>query len=251
MMGGGGQLTPIGEEMDSLTQGTVYSACVVVPSMNQVRWYSRLTTAPSLVYDYKLGIWGTWTGVDCVGACHRLSSGTAVLARADGHQWVETVDRWSDGDRPYEMVVRTSNLHPGSAGDFWRVRRWVLFGAGGGVTVRARHFYDDAAYSSETMTIVIPDGNGSTWGDVTWGNGLWGDISSTPELAPTDITSGGDSLFLRDGLFRIRKRPARQKCSVWSLELSDGGVIGPGFSPYLLAVELGKKTGADRAPGAV
>jgi hypothetical protein len=54
------------------------------------------------------------------------------------------------------------------------------------------------------------------------------------------------SLVLRDNVFRVRGRPHRQKCSVFSVEFSDQGCVTGRFEPVVLALELGRKQGLDR-----
>lgn len=251
LMGANGQLSPnFGYEVDSLTASASLSSVVVVPAQYQVRFYSSLQTDNSFVYNYKLGLWTTWTNVGCVGASHSLVTQAAVLAKPDAQVWHENPLTFLDGDRTYEMVIRTAPLHAENAGAFWRIRRWALFGTGGGHDLRIRYFYDDSPDWEEETVLTIPDGNGTAWGEVgsTWGVGQWGDMVETYQRdQPGD---GLAAIWYRDGKFRIRKRPHRQKCSVWAVEFSDLGAPNAGFTPYILAIELGKKTGLDRVPPA-
>lgn len=58
--------------------------------------------------------------------------------------------------------------------------------------------------------------------------------------------SAASALFFKDNVFRLRGRPHRQKCSVFSVEFSDQGCITGRFAPVVLALEIGKKKGLDR-----
>lgn len=260
LLGNSGNMDPkAGQDVDLLAVGAVYSAAVVVPQYTQVRWYSKDFLQPTLVLDYSSNSWSTWTGLTCTGASFWPTIDLAVLTRGDGSLWVETVGVFSDSGFPYEMIVKTAPLHGKSLGDFQRVRRFALFGEGADpMTLRARIFYDERPFYEEELirTFQTPTGDGSTnffnnsiWGGNAnnapkWGNfSIWGDQDN-------QTTSTGDSLFLRDRVFRFRYRPRRQKCSVFAVEFSDLGATTGGFTPIVLALELGIKSGLDRIPTA-
>lgn len=229
----------LGSDVDQLAQSLDFAGAIVVPKYTQIRWYSRKLNEPSLVVNYTKGQWTTWTGVECVGVT--AWNNTAILSRSDGQVWVEDTAKYLDGDRTYEMVIKTGQMHGGGLADFQRVRRWMLFGdADTGLTLRYRLFYDERDYHGEEGTV---DFNGllndSEWGDGNWGDGSWGD-SNNP-----DMHSG---LWFRDNIFRIRRRAARQKCSVFAIEFSDLGFAG-NFAPVVLGLELGRKQGLDHIQG--
>ncbi len=64
-----------------------------------------------------------------------------------------------------------------------------------------------------------------------WGSGSWGDPGQHP---------------LRDDLWRWNRKPARQKCSVISVELADNGANSASFAPVFIALEIGKRSGLDK-----
>jgi hypothetical protein len=118
-----------------------------------------------------------------------------------------------------------------------------------------RFYYDEREFFDEELTRDIPQVTGtlntssvwnlSTWGgngtNTTWGNeGPWGDDQNATAGVATD------ALFFRDGVFRLRERPHRQKCSVISIEFSDRGCITGRFEPVVLCLELARKRGLDR-----
>jgi hypothetical protein len=248
----GGMDDQAGHDMDPTARAAILSGAMVIPQFTQIRWYSRDPAQPSLTYDYGSDAWTTYTGVTAVGAIFWTSTNLAVLTRGDGKVWVEVQGVYTDGGTPYEMIVRSSWLHGGALGDFQRVRRLALFGA---VTMptspeqlnlRMRLYYDERPFYDEQIVRAIPQSgaaglwNVSTWGGAaTWGtSGPWGDETNTQT----------DALFFRDSVFRLRGRPHRQKCSVFSVEFSDQGCVSGRFEPVVLALELGKKPGLDRIP---
>jgi hypothetical protein len=168
----------------------------------------------------------------------------------------------------YEMVIKTAWLTNGQLGDFQRVKRFALFGlAPGEHTHRIRVFYNEEPFHQEEISFVVPgvdvelqgmsqfntafwgsDTNGSTWGANTWGDSAA--FTYGTDRADFGVSNPASNLWFRDGVFRYRKRPQRQKCSVISFEFSDCGAATQGFIPVALGLELGKKTGLDRIPGA-
>lgn len=237
---GAGLLGGLGTDVDTLAAHGNYAAAIVVPAHSQIRWYSRDPEKPSLVVDYTKNAFTTYTGLTCKGAVYWSPGAVAILARGDAECWTEVEGRYLDGDRTYEMVVKTAWLHAGNLGDFQRARRWVLFGdADTGLTLRYRVFYDERPFHSEEGQVEFNGNtNDSAWGDNIWGSGSWGDSNN-----PT----GHSGLWFRDNVFRVRRRLARQKCSVFSIEYSDLG-SDANFAPTVLALELGSKTGLDRIP---
>ena len=235
---GAGLIGGLGTDIDTLTAEGEYVAAVVVPKYSQIRWYSGNSDKPSVVVDYTKNVWTTFTGLTCVGAAFWLPQDTVVLARGDGFMWTENPDKFLDGDRTYETTIKTAWLHAGTMGDFQRIRRWALFGdADTGLSLRYRIFYDERPFHNfEGFIEFNGNTNDSTWGDNEWGDGSWGD-SNNP--------NGQSGLWFRDNVFRLRRRFPRQKCAVFSIEFSDQGGTAE-FSPTVLAIELGRKTGLDR-----
>lgn len=240
-----------GQDVDPLAIVGNYAAAVVVPQHTQVRWYSRDNTKPTLVLDYSSNTWTTWTGVTAVGAIFWPVTDLAVLARGDGFLWQEQDGAITDNGAAIEMRVKLSWLHAAQLGDFQRFRRFALYGkCAQGTTLRIRIFYDERDFHDEEMLVDFPVATGvtgsefneSVWGGPAWGiAGAWGDDSNTTELQ-------GSAIWFKDGVFKFRRRPGRQKCSVFSLEFSDQGALTRGFEPVVLALELGVKPGLERIP---
>lgn len=267
LLGNSGTMDPqAGGDVDPITIGGRYSAAVVVPQSTQVRWYSRDADQPSVVVDYSSNSWSTWTGLTNIGAVFWPVSNLAVMAIPQGSVLTEAPNTYTDGGTPFEMITRTAWLHGGDLGDFQRWRRYALFGkAAAPLALRIRLFYDERPFWDEQLVVNYPRpdlssepnstiqtqvfntssfGVNSVFGGQGAGNG-------TPFGDESDVVASGlesNSLWFRDGVFKFRRRPARQKCSVFSIEFSDQGVVGAGFEPVVLGLELMRKTGLDRIP---
>jgi len=262
----GGLDSQAGLDVDPLTTNAKFSSAVVVPQYTQVRWYSRDSAQPTIVLDYSSNSWSTWTGLTCVGGVFWPVTNLAVIANGAGSVWVETVGTFTDAGTPYESIVRTAWLRAKSLGDFQRVRRAALFGnSASPLSLRTRVYYDERPFHDEELIREYPLGTGndadgvdplSTFNTSVWGAGdnppfntpvwglfsVWGDsLNQLPQGQATGLT-------FRDGVFKFRWRPGRQKCSVISFEFSDMGATNSGFEPVVLALELGVKSGLDRIP---
>lgn len=237
MVGPGGALTPVGAVVDPTARAanlTVRGA-VVVSEHHEVRWYGEEYV---LVYNYLDDCWSTWT-LGSVGAVVNKATDLTINFSPEGRLMVETEGLYTDGGDAYEHRVRFPWLHAGQLGDFQRIRRFTAFGEWDGQPhrVRAEIYFDERAHWDEYWEWAVPDEsqNENAWGDDTWGAGTWGDT---------------DNDTLEDSVWRFRRRPRRQKCSVFSIAISDLGSDGPGFKLTVLGLELGKKLGMDRIPAA-
>ncbi len=67
-------------------------------------------------------------------------------------------------------------------------------------------------------------------------------------LAMPVEAADGLSIFLRDSVWRWRRRLRRRKCSVISVAIDDRYSEGPGFVLNALALEIGILPGLDRVP---
>lgn len=225
--------TTVGDPVDDQAVNFVSLGVAVVAEDQEVRWYGADKT---FVYNYVDDAWSTWT-TTAVGAAVDAVTGRAVLAREDGTLWFEAKDVWRDGDRPFTHLVQFPWLHAGELGDFQRVRRIMGIGLSDWAIphkVRVDIRYDERDFPEEYWEWDVPDPetqNDDTWGSGAWGDGSWGD-TTMPSF--------------RDSVWRWRRRPHRQKCSVFSVAVSDVGSDGPGFTLTALGLELGKKTGLDR-----
>lgn len=235
MIGPGGAFDPTGAPVDPTARAadlTVRSA-VVVPQFSEVRWYGEEYV---LVFNYLDNAWSTWT-VGSMGAVYDKDTNMAAVVTPLGKLLIETADLYTDDGAQYEHRIRFPWLHAGNLGDFQRIRRFSGMGewANDPHRVRAEIYYDERAHWEEYWEWDVPDDtqNEDTWGAATWGAGVWGD---------TTATDGA----LEDSVWRFRRRPHRQKCSVFSIAISDLGSPTAGFTLTVLGLELAKKPGLDR-----
>lgn len=234
----GGGLQAVGVPVDPAAAGFQVSGAIVVGEDQEVRWYGP---TGAMVYSYLNDCWSTWT---CgAGGVARAANGRAVLLHGSDF-WTETVGTYSDAGSNYEHRIQFPWLHPGNLGDFHRVRRFSGMGYWDPAfphSVRVEIAYDEREFSEEFWEWDVPDltQNTDTWGSGSWGDGVWGDALNT------GLSVGP----LRDSVWRWRRRPHRQKCSVFSIVVSDLASAGPGFTLVALGLELAKKPGLDRTAG--
>lgn len=233
MIGPGGASTPLGYSVDPTARaaGLTIRNAVVVPQTREIRWYGEEFV---LVYNYLSDCWSTWT-LTSSGAVFNKTTGLGVVFKG-GKLLVETDGLYTDDGATYEHRIRFPWLHAGNLGDFQRIRRFAGFGEWtSNHRVRVEIYYDERAHWEEYWEWDFPDtsNNGDAWGDNSWGDGVWGDTA--------DAT-------LNDSVWRWRRRPRRQKCSVFSVAVSDLGTTNEGFTLTTLGLEIGRKTGLDRIP---
>lgn len=234
LLGPGGQLQPLGEPVDPLSAEFNVNAVVTVAKQSEVRWYGDTST---IVYNYLQDAWSTWT-LGAQSVMFTAGDSYVTLVQRTGHFWVEDPDTWRDGDTLYSHKLRFPWLHAGQLGDFQRLKRLAGFGtwdpSEGTHNVRVELYYDERDFLEEFWEWTVPDAtqNTDTWGTSTWGAGVWGDTAST--------------FFVRDSVWRFRRMPRKQKCSVFSVSISDNNTDGPGFALVALGLELARKSGLDR-----
>jgi len=230
-------LMDIGKPVRPVTDEQDITATLVVPTDQEVRFYTL--NGPTLVWNYRVGEWATWTGTEAAGAVLHPSSGYAIIGRVSGDIWIEDPDMVDDGGLGFEFVARTAWLYRANLMQgFQRVRRFALVGdMRGAHNLRVRVYYDDRDYPQDQWTwAVATDLNSSTWGASTWGAGLWGDVN------------GSATTFLKDGVYATRRRLTIQKCSRISFEISDLGAKTKGPALTEIALELGERGGLGRLP---
>lgn len=231
LLSGSGQVAPIGEAVDSLASTFSVRSCVCISRNSEVRWYGDDLT---IVYNYLDDAWSTWT-VGGSAALLTPSDSAVTLVKGTGRFWIETPGIYRDGDAPFTHLVQFPWLHAGQLGDFQRLKRIAGLGAYTDPhQVRVEISYDERPYIEEYWVWDVPDTtqNTDSWGAQTWGTGTWGDTGST--------------FWARDTVWRWRRMPRKQKCSVFSVTISDNNTDGAGFSLVALGLELAKKPGLDR-----
>ncbi len=240
LLGPGGALSPIGVPVDSYARDFEVVGTLVVEKDQEVRFYGAEAT---LVYNYLFDTWSRWScGGIGVAKATQAQGGLALIARSDGYLWVETPGTYTDGGDTYSHRLRFPWLHAGNLGDFQRVRYVGGLGRFADLeamthTLRVQYYYDERDFWEERVEWSLPDTstNQDVWGAEAWGAGVWGDTSA-------DVSN------LEDLSWEWKRRPARQKCSVFSVSIEDVNTEGPGFELSALILELGVKPGLNRSP---
>jgi hypothetical protein len=216
-----GEVVPIGAAVDP--RFTYINSAVLNTVDRNVRFYQD---TDALVLDYESGNWSTWS-IGAVSACSgHLVNSTRLYTEADGI--------YTDDGANYTHRVKTAHMG-GTLGGFQRVRRVGGIGESDtNYTITVNLYHNGSETPSETFSWNSGDDlNTDTWGSGTWGSGSWGDTSTT--------TTG----FIRDSIWRWRRRVSRQKCSSLSVEVV---YTGSGKGPVHTAIlfEVGTKQGIDR-----
>jgi len=127
-------------------------------------------------------------------------------------------------------------------GDFQRVRRVGGLGryadlANPTHSLRLEIFYDEREFWEERVEWTLPDSttNQDFFGAGDFGDGVFGDTTAVVNQ-------------MEDSTWEWERRPARQKCSVFSVALEDVNTDGPGFTLSAFTFELARKQGLDRTP---
>lgn len=225
----------LGDEVAPAAQGRVCAAALVNPKASQARWY--LDNGNVLVYDYITRFWAEHTGLD---AAHAVAGPDgAVVVRTDARVLFEDESVRSDAGNPYEFVLRTAELRRSELlQGVQRIRRWSVTGEWRGPhTLKARIFYDGSPYEGESKTWTVS----SDIDNVAWGTGT-GTFGTSSSLWPSTATAS------TDGVYRTRRRLARQRASSVSFEFSDSGASGDSFVISELGLEVGGKDGLTRLP---
>lgn len=241
------QVVDIGEPVRPRAEGADVVAHLMVPTDDEVRFYTL--DAECFVFNYQNGEWAIWTNLNCAGVAQNPTNGYAILGKLTGHAWEERNDQVTDAGYGIQFVFRTAWIHRGLQ-NFARLRRMELLGdKKGDHILRVRVFYDDKDFPEDEFTWDPNDDlNTSWWGASTffdgggWGLGVWGDVLLDDTFIPVGHTNA------RSSVYQLRRRVKRQKCSRFSIEVSDQGHTSRGPAYTELALELGQKGGLTRLP---
>lgn len=198
------QLTYIGAPVETWNSLTTNGA-VIVPGVDQVRFTSN--EGRTLVYDWTLQHWYTWTNQACVGSA--LLNGAWVYVDSSGFSYTEAPGVFTDNGTAIVSRVTIAPIATAGIGGFQRLYELALVGGYvGDHTLNLAVTYDYAAAASQTLSAAI--------------------------------TSSA-------GLPLLRGRTAIQKCAAFSLDITDsfpGGASG-GFTLSAILLTVGTKSGVN------
>jgi hypothetical protein len=247
----GGALAPIGVPVDQIAREFVCMGTLIADADQEIRFYGPSNV---IVYNYLYDYWSTWT---CVanGVIRNVDTDRAILIRGNGFFWVEDSDSsiFLDDQAPYQHRIRLPWLHAGNLGDFQRVRRIKGLGRydGSNHSIHLELFYDERPFYEETFDWNMPDSssNQTTWGQDDFGSGAFGDTKTVFDGVMFGLPEPlGQYYPIKDNTWEWDRDPARQKCSVFSLAISDNYTSGPGFVLTAICLRLAKKEGLNKTP---
>jgi hypothetical protein len=188
----------IGAPVEDWNDETVTSA-TLIDDVNQVRFTT--SAGPTLVFDYAIGQWSTFTGLEAVDAV--MWDGAFTLARSNGVVWTES-DGYADPIATVTMSLTTGWLSPAGLQGFLRLYEFQILGH-----YRSEHrlqveigydFHDEFLFNETVRPNDLITG--------TWGSGAtWGVAGSV---------WGGE--FPR---YKWEIHPTRQKCESFRVRLTE------------------------------
>jgi hypothetical protein len=218
------QVQYVGAAVEAYNGETITSATLMA-GVNQVRF--TLQSGKTLVYDYFVEQWGTFTNQYAVDSLIWL--GTPVILRSSGSVLKETTGVFSDAGSPYALKLTTSWLTFANVQGFQRVRRAQILGgwkSPHNLSVDVCVDFNDAIVQSVVVTPQSPTAYGAA---SPYGLGLYGGTFQ---------------------LYQWRIDLARQKTQAVRFTIQDlpTATAGEGMSLSNIAFEVGAKQGTAKVP---
>ena len=218
------QVQYIGAPVEAYNNETITSATLMA-NVNQVRF--TLQSGKTLVYDYFVQQWGTFTNQHAVDSLIWL--GSPVVLRANGTVLKETPNVWTDAGSPFALKLTTSWLTFANIQGYQRVRRAQILGAWKSphkLSVDVCVDFNDVIVQSVVVTPESQVAYGST---SPYGLGLYGGTFQ---------------------LYQWRIDLARQKTQAVKFTIQDlpTATAGEGMSLSNIAFEVGAKQGTAKVP---
>lgn len=161
----------IGKDVEVFNGDTVLSA-TPIPGTNQVRF--TLSSGTTLIYDYFVNQWGTFTGIPGISSTVYQNMHTYIDSY--GRVFQESDGTYLDGTSPVLMSFKTGWLNLAGLQGYKRLYKMFLLGQYKSphiLTIGLAYDYDDSILQQST---IVPTnysgtwGSGSFWGSVTtWG----------------------------------------------------------------------------------
>jgi hypothetical protein len=222
--------TYIGAPVEAFNSFKTLSA-LTIPGTNQVRF--TLDNGITLMYDYYFGQWGTFTGINNIGAT--IYNGKHTIINKNGDVYQESSSSYQDGNKPVNMKIKTS---------------WINLAGLQGLE-RAYYAYLISNYASphKLLIDIAFDYNNGSQQSVT--------------ITPTNYTNpyGNDALYGSTNpyggpgtLEQFRIFLSKQKCQSFQMiiqEQFDGSlntIPGAGFTLSGLNLTVGVKLGHPKLP---
>lgn len=221
------QLTFIGAPVDYYNTLRVSSA-VVVPAENQIRWQTRNASGATIVYDYNLKQWFTFTGQ--AGRCATLWQQTYVRLESTDLPVIQDAT-FRDGTNVIPLRIKTGWFSFAQVGGFQRVYRAIILGrfkSAHLLTVKISYDHNPTIVDTKTFDPAASGLNISAFSDAAYyENAAYG---------------GGTDMY------EFRIHIPRQKCQSIQLTIEDSSQSGTYESVQITSVafEIGIKDGVQR-----
>jgi len=206
------QVTYIGSPIEPIlkTLGPM-SSSVVVPEYSQVRFVPQTAGKPVLVFDYKRGVWSTFSNMAAVSA--RSILGAYWWIAADGSKvYREVPDLYTDDGAPIVLTLETPEIPVGLGGvqGWGRAYRMALLGD---------------YYSEHILNISFAYDHAADYTDAV-------QFDTQTGLIP------GDEVYQ----FRCSRLP-RSVMQTLRIKITESGTVGQSCAISSIALEVGSKNG--------
>jgi hypothetical protein len=217
----------IGAPVEDFTDSATVLSAVSVPGTNQIRF--SLSSGVTLMYDYFVGQWGTFTGIPAISST--LFQGLHTFVNQYGQVFQETVGKYLDGANPVLMNFTTGWIHMAGLQGYQRAYYLYLLGVYlSPHKLSVQLSFDYAPSPTQSFVISTADQYSPPWGgDTAWGlNSSW-----------------GGPLNLEDWKVHFQ----RQRCEAFQISIQEifdpsfGTIAGPGLTLSGLNLVLGLKKG--------
>ena len=219
----------IGMGIDNEGKDHVVSSAVIDPNDNLVIFTTY--DGPTLVFDYYINQWSTWTNHQAVDAL--VFNGVFTFCKSDGRVFTQNRTKFTDGETPIYMKLMTPWMSFAGLQGYQRVFRTFLLGNFRGphsLNVNVGYNFDPAFTQSVVIDATTIAGT-NVWGaDGYWGESTpWGSVFQPYE-------------------FQINFKT--QACSTLRLEISDSQTsnYNEGYTINSLSFEVGVLPGNNRLP---
>ena len=162
----------IGAPVESLTTGNTVKSAVSIPGTNQIRF--TMSSGITIVYDYFVGQWCTFTNVPAIAST--LYQNLHTFVDQYGRAFQETPDAYLDGTIAVTMSFTTSWFNLMGLQGYQRAYWFYLLGS----YISPHKLSISIAYdynpSPSQVTAITPDNYNNPWGgEALWGSGAtWG-----------------------------------------------------------------------------
>lgn len=230
LLGADMALRYIGSEVEAYNNLEITSAKILTQS-NQVIFTTD--TSIGLVYNYQVGLWGTFSNHNSIGA--EVADNVYYYLRSNEELFKQNPTKYSDGDVPVTQLLETGWLNLANIQGFARIYKLLLVGDWkSNHKIQISIAYDFVnAYTQTTGPINPLDFIDST---------SYGEYS--PYGEPEDVPYGGAG-----NLYQLRIDLTQQKCQSIKIKIEElQNEAGQGLTLSAMTIQAGLKVGTNKLP---